>query len=424
MTSGPPSRMFDFSPLLPSGSPPPAPKWTGAPKFNFTGGHNDADQVPVEALVAAASTVLTREGRTLATYGLASGPQGYRPLREFLAGKLARDAGMACGSEDILLVSGSLQALDLVNAALLARGDTVIVEQETYQGALTRLARLGVNAVGIPLDAEGMRMDALVTALDSLKRRNIRPKYIYVIPTVQNPTGTIMGEERRAKLLQIAADYGVALFEDDCYADLTWDRQRPPALYAMSQTGGVIHIGSFSKSIAPALRVGFIVAGWDMLSRLLALKTDAGSGALEQMVLAEFCAARFTDHVPKLARGLRAKLDVLMEALNQHFGTAAEFDDPKGGIFLWVKLPDVVDTRKLYQSALAAGVAINPGPEWSTDPVHSRNRMRLCFASPSRDDIVQGIAALAEVCRREFGVPVRSANVERQATAARTTPRN
>src|SRR6476660_7946903 len=135
----------------------------------------------------------------------------------------------------------------------------------------------------------------------------------------------------------------------------------------MSPHGGVIHIGSFSKSIAPALRVGFIVAPWEMLSRMLALKTDAGSGALEQMVLAEYCAPHFTSHVPKLTRGLRAKLDTLMEALDEQFGTAAEFEDPKGGIFLWVKLPDNVDTLKLYQAALAAGVAINPGPEWSTE---------------------------------------------------------
>jgi 2-aminoadipate transaminase len=175
----------------------------------------------------------------------------------------------------------------------------------------------------------------------------------------------------------------------------------------------VIHIGSFSKSIAPALRVGFIVAGWDMLSRMLALKTDAGSGALEQMVLGEFCAPHFADHVPRLTRGLRAKLDTLMEALDAQFGTAAEFEEPKGGIFLWVKLPDQVDTTKLYQPALAAGVAINPGPDWSTDSAYSRSRMRLCFASPSHEDIRTGVAILADVCRKEFGVPERIANVAR-----------
>jgi 2-aminoadipate transaminase len=407
------SAAFDFTPLLPAGLPAAAAKWTGLAKYSFIGGNNDPDQVPVEGLIDAINAVLRREGKTLATYGLASGPQGYRPLREFLTTKLKRDAGINCAADDILIVSGSLQALDLVNATLVARDDTVIIEQDTYQGALNRLTRMGANVVGIPLDHAGMRMDALAASLADLKGRGITPKYIYTIPTVQNPTGTIMPQSRRAELLKLSLQYGVPVFEDDCYADLIWDGQRPPALHAMSENGGVIHIGSFSKSIAPALRVGYIVAGWGVLSRMLALKTDAGSGALEQMVLAEYCAPHFNSHVPKLTRGLRAKLDTLMEALNEQFGTSAEFEDPKGGIFLWVKLPDNVDTLKLYQAALAAGVAINPGPEWSTDKAYGRSRLRLCFASPSHEEIREGIAVLAEVCRREFGVPERSGNIER-----------
>jgi 2-aminoadipate transaminase len=406
---------FDFTPLLPAGLPPPAAKWTGLAKYSFIGGNNDPDQVPVDGLIEAVDAVLRREGRNLATYGLAHGPQGYLPLRQFLSAKLKRDAGIQATADDLLIVSGSLQALDLVNHTLLARGDTVIIEQDTYQGSLNRLSRLGVNAVGIPLDREGMRMDALASALADLKARGIRPKYIYTIPTVQNPTGSILPETRRAEMLRLSQQYGVPIFEDDCYADLIWDGNRPPAIYAMAKNGGVIHIGSFSKSIAPALRVGFIVAPWEMMSRMLALKTDAGSGALEQMVLAEYCTPHFTDHVPRLTRGLRAKLDTLMEALNEQFGTSAEFDAPKGGIFLWVKLPDNVDTLKLYQSALAAGVAINPGPEWSTNRTHSGSRLRLCFASPSHEQIREGVAVLADVCRREFGVPVRIANVEKRA---------
>ena len=406
---------FDFSPLLPAGLPAPAARWTGLARYSFVGGNNDSEQVPVDGLIDAASAVLRREGKTLATYGLAHGPQGYRPLREFLTAKLKRDAAIDCTADDIMIVSGSLQALDLVNATLLIRGDTVIVEQDTYQGALNRLSRLGVNAVGIPLDHEGMRMDALASALADLKRRGVTPKYIYAIPTVQNPTGTIMPESRRLELLRLSQEYGVPIFEDDCYADLIWDGKRPPAIYAMAKNGGVIHIGSFSKSIAPALRVGFIVAPWEMLSRMLALKTDAGSGALEQMVLAEYCAPHFATHVPKLTKGLRRKLDTLMDALSEQFGTAAEFEDPKGGIFLWVKLPDNVDTLKLYQAALAAGVAINPGPEWSTNKGYAGCRLRLCFASPSEQQIREGVAVLADVCRKEFGVPVRIANVERHA---------
>ena len=405
------SATFEFAPLLPAGLPPPAAKWTGLAKYSFVGGNNDPEQVPLDGLIDAVNAVLRREGRNLATYGLAHGPQGYLPLRQFLSAKLRRDAGIKATTDDITIVSGSLQALDLVNHTLLAPGDTVIVEQETYQGSLTRLSRLGVKAVGIPLDGDGMRMDVLASALADSKARGIRPKYIYTIPTVQNPTGSILPEARRAEMLRLAQHYGVPIFEDDCYADLIWDGVRPPAIYAMARNGGVIHIGSFSKSIAPALRVGFIVAPWEMMSRLIALKTDAGSGALEQMLLAEYCTPHFATHVPNLTRGLRVKLDTLMEALNAQFGTAAEFEAPKGGIFLWLKLPDNVDTLKLYQSALAAGVAINPGPEWSTNAAHSKSRLRLCFANPSAELMREGVAVLADVCRREFGVPVRIANV-------------
>jgi 2-aminoadipate transaminase len=409
------SAQFDYAPLLPAGLPAPAARWTGLAKYSFVGGNNDPEGVPVDGLVDAVNAVLKREGKSLATYGLANGPQGYLPLREFLVKKLKRDAGIACTADDLMIVSGSLQALDLVNTALLARGDTVIFEKESYQGAINRLTRLGVNIVGIPLDDQGMRMDLLANALADLKAKGVTPKYIYTIPTVQNPTGSILPKDRRAEMLRLSEQYGVPIFEDDCYADLIWDGKRPPAIYAMSRNGNVIHIGSFSKSIAPALRVGFIVAPWAMMSRMLALKTDAGSGALEQMVLAEFCAPHFATHVPKLTRGLRAKLDTLMDALGEQFGTSAEFEAPKGGIFLWVKLPDNVDTLKLYQAALAAGVAINPGPEWSVDKPHSGCRLRLCFASPSHEQIREGVAVLADVCRKEFGVPARSANVEKRA---------
>jgi 2-aminoadipate transaminase len=404
---------FDLTPLFVPNLPPPAVRWTGFPRYNFVGGHNDPEHLPLEALVAATNAVLQREGRTLSTYGLESGPLGYRPLREFLTRKLARHAGISCDPDEILITSGSLQAIDLVNALLLCRGDTVVVEQANYGGTLSRLARLGVNAVGIPLDREGMRMDALADALADLQRRGIRPKYIYTIPTVQNPTGTILSEARRAELLALSRRYSVPIFEDDCYSDLIWTGERPPALHAMAQGEGVIHIGSFSKSVSPALRVGYLVARWDILKHILPLKTDAGSGALEQMVLGEFCPAHFEAHVPKLRAGLRAKLVTLMEALAEQFGTAAEFDDPPGGIYLWVKLPDNVDARGLAQAALAEGIAINPGPEWATDRNYARSRVRLCFANPSHEVIREGIAALAGVCHRDFGVPVRMANVAR-----------
>ena len=408
MTAKPVDISASFVPNLPAA----APRYTGFPKYNFVGGHNDADHVPVAALTAAATAVLTREGRSLSTYGLDSGPLGYRPLREWLARKLKAHADIACTADEILITSGSLQGLDLVNALLCAKGDTVIIERDTYGGALTRLTRLGINAVGVPLDEGGLRMDALRETLQDLKQKGIRPKYIYTIPTVQNPTGSIMSLARRKELLALAQEYGVPIFEDECYSDLIWSGERPPSIYALAEGQGVIFIGSFSKSIAPALRVGYIVAKWEVLSRIQALKTDAGSGALEQMVLAEWCTQNFDTHVPQLNKGLRAKLETLMDALSENFGTAAEFEDPPGGIYLWIKLPDNVDTMRLFQVAQKAGIALNPGPEWSTDKAYAKSRLRLCFAHPSHETIRAGVAALAEVCAQEFGVPTRIANVK------------
>ncbi|QCK87760.1 PLP-dependent aminotransferase family protein [Phreatobacter aquaticus] len=408
---------FSLASLLRTGLPAPAARYAGFPAFNFVGGHNDPGSTPVDGLLEAITTVMRREGRTLATYGLESGPQGYLPLRDFLVSKLKRDADVSCTSDEILITSGSLQGIDLVNALLVGPGDTVIIEQDCYGGSITRLQRLGAKIIGIPLDGDGMRMDALAETLDDLKSRGITPKYIYAIPTIQNPTATIMPLERRRQLLALAMTHGVPIFEDECYSDLIFEGGRPPALMALARTegwGGVIHIGSFSKSIAPALRVGYLVADWDILARILPLKTDAGSGALEQMVLAEYCNRHFESHVASLNATLRAKRDALVDALHEHFGTAAEFEVPPGGIFLWMTLPASVDTSRLYTVAAAAGIAINPGVEWSVDAGHGRRRLRLCFANPPIDVIRAGVAALAEVCHREMGVPERIGNVQQR----------
>jgi 2-aminoadipate transaminase len=404
---------FDYSRVLRPDLPPAATRWTGFPRYNFVGGHNDEASVPVDGLVDAATRVLKREGATLAMYGLHSGPLGYRPLREFVARKVASDAGIECAANDVLITSGSLQGLDLVNQVLVSPGDTVIVEEATYGGALTRLNRAGARVVGVPVNADGMDADALARALEDLQAQGITPKYIYTIPTVQNPTGTVMSEARRVRILDLSRRFGVPVFEDECYADLVWEGRRPRAMRAMDATGRVVHIGSFSKTIAPALRVGYLIADWPLLSRILSVKTDAGSGALEQMVLAEYCQQHFDTHVQALRGTLRRKLDALVGALRHQFGPQAQFDYPSGGIFLWVGLPEPVDTTRLAQIALQADVAINPGAEWMTDAQAGRRRMRVCFAHASEDVLREGTARLAEICHREFGVPTRAERTHR-----------
>ena len=342
-----------------------------------------------------------------------SGPQGYLPLREEIARILARRCGMAAPASDILVTTGSLQAMDLVNRALLDPGDTVLLEDANYMGAIAKLRALGVTPHPVALDENGMRMDALEDALSTLEARGVRPKYIYTIPTIQNPTATVLPESRRRQMLALSARFGVPIFEDDCYADLVFSGQRPPAIHALDSDDRVIYCGTFSKTIAPALRVGYLVAPWPLMGHILPLKTDAGSGALEQMVLAEYLPAHFDAHVAALLPMLQQKADTLCAALDEHFGASAEYARPEGGIYLWVTLPPEVDTDRLNQAALKAGIEINPGSQWTVNSADNRHRMRICFGHPSPDTIRAGIARLADVCFEEFGLPVRSANTAR-----------
>ena len=404
---------FDFSSSLSSRATGAALRWSGFPPYHFVGGNIDEPTVPAEELAATVQKVLKAEGHSMAKYGMNSGPQGYLPLREFIADNLGRRTQMQIGPEDVLITSGSLQAMELVYAAFLDPGDIVILEDANYGGKISRLRAVGAETVPIELDEGGMRMDRLREALQRLADDGKRAKYIYTIPTIQNPTGTIMSESRRRELLDLAAEFDVPVFEDDCYADLIWSGKRPPAIYALDQDERTVYCGTFSKTIAPALRVGYLVAPWSIMQHVLPLKTDAGSGALEQMVLAEYLPGHFDAHVDHILPVLKDKAEAMTAALDEHFGSAAEYLPPVGGIYLWVTLPEQVDTRKLAAAAAGEGIALNPGPEWTVNGEANKHRMRLCFGHPSVETIREGVAKLAEVCHREFGVPARSANVAR-----------
>jgi 2-aminoadipate transaminase len=406
------SAAFDITSCFADGLPDPAPRFGGFPKYNFIGGHNDPVHIPIEGLIEATASVLRREGSKLAMYNLAQGPQGYVGLREFVADKLKRHRGIAATRDDVLITTGSGQGIDIVSRLLINPGDTVILEEFCYAGAINRFKRIGANIVGVPLDEDGMRMDALASTLEGLKQKGVTPKYIYTIPTIQNPSGSILPLERRQQMLALALQYGVPIFEDECYADLIWAGGAPPALYALAPKQ-VVHIGSFSKSLAPALRVGYAVAEWPVLSRMISSKTDSGTGALDQMIVAEYFTKNFDKHIGALSGVLKGKLDTMVEAVEREFGTTADMWRPKGGIFLWLKLPDAVDVRKLVKPAADAGINFNPGPEWVCNPEPAKSYMRLCFALPSKEEIRAGVAALAQVCYEQTGIPVRSANVER-----------
>ena len=379
---------FAYSNLFRKDLPAPAPHWTGFPKYNFIGGHNDPVRIPAAALAEAATSVLRRRGADLALYNF-DGPQGYLELRQLVVDKVAQRPAIKCTVDDVLITSGSGQAIDLVNGLLLERGDTVILEEFTYGGALTKLKRLGVNIIGAPLDDEGLKIDALGRIFEDLGRKGIVPKYVYTIPTVQNPTGSILPRQRREALLALTRKHGVPVFEDECYADLTWDGDGPPALYAMDPRQ-VIHIGSFSKTLAPSLRLGYAVADWQAMSRLVACKRemDSGTGALDQMVVAEYFSQNFGGHVGGLTETLHEKLDAMVEAVEREFGTAIEkMWKPKGGIFLWLKLPDRIDVTKLVGARRQGWSGLQPRPRVVLQPGrHQISPAPLLRAAVERHD--------------------------------------
>ena len=404
---------IDYARLYSEGLPDPTPRFTPFPPYYFIGGNNDPEQIPIEGLIAAADTVLRREGSKLAIYNLGLGPQGYPGLRQFVADKSKRHRGIDAPIDDITITSGSGQGIDMISRLLVNPGDTVLVEEFCYQGAMNRFRKLGAKLEGMALDADGIVIDALAAQLASLKAKGVTPKFIYTIPTIQNPTGSILPLDRRHALIKLAREYNVAIFEDECYADLIWQGiDAPPALYALDP-GCVIHLGSFSKSLAPALRLGYVIAEWEIMKRLLPLKGDSGTGALDQMVVAEYFSKHFDDHLPHLNTVLHDKLQTMIEAVEREFGSAAECWVPKGGIFLWIKLPQNVDVRTLIKPAADAGIVFNAGPDWAVSADNSSSHLRLCCAMPSKDVIRKGVAALAKVCYEQTGIPEQSGNVRR-----------
>ena len=393
---------LDYSILFNKDLPPPGGRFQGHPKYNFIGGHHDAELQPMDGFIESAANVFRGDPRNISMYSF-EGPQGILPLRRFLADKLAKHRGINITPEEVLITSGSGQAIELINEVLLDEGDTVIVERFSFAGALTYLRRRKINIIGVGLDQDGLRMDELAQVLGDLKIKGIRPKYIYTIPTLQNPTGTVLTMERRHKLLALSQEYGVPIFEDECYADLIFEGEYENAIRSLDDSNRVLHIGSFSKTLGPGIRLGYIVADWEVMCRLLTRKTDAGTGVMDQMIVADYFTNHYEEHILNVRTGLRRKYDALTAALREHFGPTVEVEQPGGGMYLWVKLPEGVDCRQFVGPAMQEGIAFNPGPDWSADPEAAANYIRLCFALPTEAEIWEGIEKLARVFQLDGG---------------------
>jgi 2-aminoadipate transaminase len=400
---------LDYTSLLAKDAPGPSGRPGEDPPYNFTYGHGSPDLLPIEGFVESAARALRSDGRSLAVYNANGGSLGYLPLRQFLVDKLARHRGINVSPDEVLITSGSQQGIIAIMDAFLDPGDTVVTEIFSYAGTIGNLRRHGVNIVGVPLDEKGMRMDLLESTLADLQEKGVKPKFIYTIPTLHNPTGTVMSMDRRREMLRLSRQYQVPIFEDECYADLVFEKEYEHAIRSLDDSNFVLHVGSFSKSLAPGVRLGYVVAPWEVMSHVLPFKMDIGTSTMGQMIVADFFQNNFDAHMEHLRTGLQRKRDTLIAALKEHFGPSVQPNEPRGGMFLWVRFPDGVDTRKALEAAREEGVAYNPGPDWavydSDDDLNGHNYVRLCYALPTEEETWQGIERMAKAFQRAVGFP-------------------
>lgn len=375
--------------------------------ISFAGGLPSPSSFPAAALQQLAARILRDEGPQVLQYGITEGDPG---LRRFLAGWLPQ-RGFQATPDEILILTGSQQGIDLLFKALLDPGDLVIVERPAYLAVLQICRAYQAEVVSVPIDSGGMRLD-LLEAL--LARR--RPKILYTVPTFQNPSGVSLAPDRRARLAALAAQYGFVVIEDEPYASLRFEGEALPAIKAFDQPPGqVVYLGSFSKVVAPGLRVGYAVAPPDLFRAMVIGKqgTDVHTSNLSQRLIAAFCASgELEAHIARIAAEYKEKRDRMLSALERHMPPGTVWTRPEGGLFLWVTLPDGLVAADVLPTAVAHKVAFIPGDPFFPQDAQadgegkvplSRRTMRLNFSNATLDDIDTGIARLGAVIRQAAG---------------------
>ena len=384
-------------------------KFTQRPEvISFAGGLPASEVFPTERFREACCKVLDQKPRLALQYGAT---EGYEPLREMVARHIAR-YGIKAKSENVLITSGSQQALDLIGKLLINPGDRVLVEAPTYLGALQAFNVYGADYVSVPSDDDGLRSDLLEAPLRS------GPKFMYVLPNFQNPGGTTLCEGRRHELVLLADKYGIPIVEDDPYGQLRYEGEHLTPLVVLDREnlrrdqgysiGNVLYLSTFSKTLAPGLRLGWIVAPPEVIAKLVQLKqgADLHSSTLVQMVAYEVARDNFLDeHVKLIRRVYRERRDVMLEALARYFPPEVQWTRPQGGLFLWVTLPEGADAQKLFESAVKENVAFVPGDCFYAPNGHrdaGKRQMRLNFSSAPPDQIQEGIRRLSVVVKRQL----------------------
>ena len=369
-------------------------------RYEFGVAYPDPDSLPLEQLVECLGEELQRAGRSLARY---PHPLGYPPLREWLAARLTARRGFSVDADAILLGSGSNEPNYLVAQALVDPGDVVLAEEFTYAGTLGFLRRFGADIRGVECDQEGMLPDSLEYQIQAAIDDGRRPKAVYTVPTFQNPLGWVESPARREAVTEITARYGVPVWEDDCYVDLNFEHpELPPAIRSLDDSGRTIYVASFSKNVAPGMRLGYVTAAPALMDRILASKGTGGVSQFAAMAVHRFAQTGLDAHIERARARLRAKRDAMLAALETHLGGRARWTHPAGGLFLFVQMLDGTDTVAAAERAAARGVLFAPGTHTSADGVSGRDRMRLCYGWNRPEEMAAGIAELTAALQPEL----------------------
>jgi 2-aminoadipate transaminase len=367
--------------------------------ISLAGGLPDTSTFPTDTFAAVTQRIATESCAKALQYGPTEGlPETKACIADVMAAE-----GMRADPEDIIVTTGGQQVIDLVVKTLVDPGDVVVAEAPTYPGAVPTFYSYQADVVQIEMDSNGMRVDLLEETLDRLEREGRRPKFIYTVPTFQNPAGVTLSLERRRRLVEIANERELLVLEDNPYGMLRYEGEPLPPLRSLDGGVFVMYLGTFSKILSPGIRLGWVVAPPPVLEKINLGKaaSDLCTSTLSQlMVHAYFEEARWRDYVEALTELYRDRRDTMLDALAEFFPREAEWTRPQGGMFIWATLPDFIDTTDLLARALRENVAFVPGSGAYLDG-RGRSSMRLNFSASDGDDIREGIRRIGEVIKEQ-----------------------
>ncbi|MGB9134507.1 MAG: PLP-dependent aminotransferase family protein [Candidatus Bathyarchaeia archaeon] len=368
--------------------------------ISFAGGLPGPETFPVKDLEEIACQILREKGAIALQYGPT---EGENLLRVEVAKWLSREKP-EINPENILITAGSQQGLDIVSRVFLDPKDTVIVELPSYIGGLQAFTAYRARMIGVPQDDQGMKMDLLEKVLKKRAGKNKKPKFIYVVPDFQNPSGATMSLERRKRLLELAYQYEVPVVEDSPYRDLRYTGEPAPAIYGMDNQDQIIVLGTFSKLLCPGLRLAWIMAPVEWMDRMVVAKQsmDLCCPTFTQLIVAEYLRrGLLTRQVENIRQLYGKKLKAMLEALKRYMPKGVEWSKPQGGLFLWVKLPKRMSANELFKRAIENKVAYVVGSAFHCDG-KGQNTMRVNFSYSSEEQIEEGIKRLAKMIRENM----------------------